>query len=164
MNQKSDIDKSIPHAIQLLGDRPPPNFNKEKFIFILHDSIEVSNVAIGRRAQARQLTKERYNKLVPKANANLKKISTECPCTYILAYRNEINDLRKQVYKYVLDSEAFNARKRGIYKSNSDWNYYYELSIKDIQDNKIFILTDKFFEGDAFKYKKVLGKLYKYLK
>ena len=143
-------------------DGLPDDLNKSKVIFLKYDMVTVD--AKDKQAVYYQ---KRHNKNVPDANKELIEAAKKYPFEYIIASRKDIEKLKGEGYKYVLDSEAFQNMSRGFRQDESHSstttktitaNYYY-LYFEEIGKNTAYVVSDKLSENQLYFPKYVMNNM-----
>ncbi len=147
-------------------DGLPDDLNTSKVIFLKYDMVKVD--AKDRKAEYYQ---KKHNKNVPDANAELAEAAKKYPFEYTIASRKDIEKLKGEGYKYVLDSQAYINMAAGFRQDESHSitqgqtriktiiANYYQLYFEEIGANTAYVVSEKLTENQLYFPKFVMNNM-----
>ncbi len=137
----------------------PKDLDREKVIFLQYEEIPIDE-SFPKMAKGYY---SRLNNIVRKTNPKLVQYAKDYPFEYTISTRAEYDNLIKDGYKYVLDSEYGEIINNGNYKPNQDVEVLIGVYIKNLVTGEIYTLF-KIKDHDSFDHKHIMTKLIKRVK
>lgn len=161
LDTKSDGNANL--SAQQWADGMPLDIKTVGIIILKHEMAEIDyDNEESNSDELKNKNKEQHNVMAAKANEKLDGVLKNFPYKYVVANsRSELDNLKKEGYKYVLDCIAYDNMKNGNYKSSAKIEYFYELYIKDLTTNENYFLTNKLSERSVYDYKMMINKYLK---
>jgi hypothetical protein len=161
LGEKADGQTELMSQTKTIG--LPSDIKSVGVIFLKHQLAEIEETSNPSNSEKlKNKNKEQHNVMAPKANDKLENVLAEYPYKYVVANdRSQLGELYEEGYKYVLDCVAYDNMKNGNFKSSAKVEYFYELYIKDLSANTIYIITDKLSERSVYDFKLMINKYLK---